>query len=240
MAEELYREWFVRLRFPGHEKVKIVKGIPEGWEVKNSLLLLNVLGGGTPKTDIPTYWDGEIPFFTPKDSHAGYFADITEKNVTSLGLENCNSKLYQKNTIFITARGTVGNIVLALRPMAMNQSCYALEPKCGKYPYYFFLAMRNSVAIIKGTSNSGVFDNIITDSFKQFNLFQPTETVMDLFEIAISPIITHIETLTKSHRLLKASRDRLLSRLMSGKINVGNLDIRFPASMKEEEVTGHA
>jgi type I restriction enzyme, S subunit len=239
MAEELYREWFVRLRFPGHEKLKIVKGVPEGWEVKNSLLLLNVLGGGTPKTDIPAYWDGEIPFFTPKDAHDGYFADATEKNITPLGLENCNSKLYEKNTIFITARGTVGKIVLAVRPMAMNQSCYALEPKCGRYPYYFFLAMRNTVAIIKGTSNSGVFDNIITDSFKQFDLFQPPEMVMDLFEIVISPVITHIETLVKSSSLLKTSRDRLLPRLVSGKINVENLDIQFPASMKEE-VAGNA
>jgi len=240
MAEEFYREWFVRLRFPGHEKVKIVKGVPEGWEVKDSLSLLNVMGGGTPKTDISSYWDGDIPFFTPKDAHAGYFADATEKCITLLGLENCNSQLYPKDTIFITARGTVGVIVLALRPMAMNQSCYALEPKCKKHPYYFFLAMRNSVEIIKGTSNSGVFDNIITDSFKQFNLFQPTETVMNRFEIVISPIITQIETLVKVNNPLKTSRDRLLTRLMSGKIDVENLNIRFPASMKEEEAAAHA
>ncbi len=75
MAEELYREWFVRLRFPGHEKTKIVKGVPEGWEVNNALSILNVLGGGTPKTENPSYWDGEIPFFTPKDADDNYFTN---------------------------------------------------------------------------------------------------------------------------------------------------------------------
>jgi len=84
MAEELYREWFVRLRFPGHEKAKIIKGVPEGWDVKDSLNLFNVLGGGTPKTDIPNYWDGEIPFFTPKDAHVGFFVNETEKTHDSV------------------------------------------------------------------------------------------------------------------------------------------------------------
>jgi len=236
MAEELYREWFVRLRFPGHEKVKIVKGVPEGWEVKDSLAVFHVLGGGTPKTENPAFWDGDIPFFTPKDSHTGYFANVTEKSITPSGLESCNSKLYGKNTIFITARGTVGNIVLALRPMAMNQSCYALVPKSGKHIYFHFLSMRNAVNIIKGTANSGVFDNIITDSFKQIKLFQPQEKLMGSFSDKASRIMDQIENIVGKNTLLTTSRDRLLSRLMSGKIDVENMDIRFPESMKEEGV----
>jgi len=239
MAEELYREWFVRLRFPGHEKVKVVKGVPEGWEVKDSLRVFHVLGGGTPKTENPVFWDGDIPFFTPKDSHTGYFANVTEKSITPVGLESCNSKLYAKNTIFITARGTVGNIVLALRPMAMNQSCYALVPKSGKHIYFHFLSMRDAVNIIKGTANSGVFDNIITDSFKQIKLFQPQEKLMSLFSDKAKPIMAQMENIVGKNALLTSIRDRLLSRLMSGKIDVEKLDIRFPESMKEEGV-GHA
>lgn len=240
MAEELYREWFVRLRFPGHEKVKIVKGVPEGWEVKKSLALFNVLGGGTPKTDIPNYWNGDIPFFTPKDAHAGYFADETEKHITQLGLESCNSKLYPKDTIFITARGTVGKIVLALHPMAMNQSCYALEPKQGDHIYYYFLSMRNAVDIIKGTSNSGVFDNIITDSFKQFDLFKPDDKIFNNFSEIASPIFQKIEGAVRANSLFTSSRDRLLTRLMSGKIDVAQLDIQFPPSMKDAEAMADA
>jgi type I restriction enzyme S subunit len=234
MAEELYREWFVRLRFPGHENVKIVKGVPEGWEVKNSFEILNILGGGTPKTDVPSYWDGEIPFFTPKDSHDGYFTYTTEKTITEQGIQSCNSQLYPKKTIFITARGTVGNIVLAMRPMAMNQSCYALVPKNKKNEFYHFLALRDTVAVIKGTSNSGVFDNIITESFKQFGYFMPTDDLLLQFEKNIVVVFEEMEMLFKQNRVLSTTRDRLLSRLMSGKIDVENLDIEFPKSMKEE------
>jgi type I restriction enzyme S subunit len=234
MAEELYREWFVRLRFPGHENVKLVKGVPEGWEVKISSEVLDILGGGTPKTDVASYWDGEIPFFTPKDSHDGYFAYETEKKITGQGLHSCNSQYFKKGTIFITARGTVGNIVLALRPMAMNQSCYALMPKNGEYELFHFLALRDSVSVIKGTSNSGVFDNIITDSFKQFGYQIPTKEVLKKFDKLITPIFSEMESLFLANRSLSITRDRLLSRLMSGKLDVENLDIEFPASMKEE------
>lgn len=236
MAEELYREWFVRLHFPGHEHVKIVKGVPEGWEVKKSSEVLDILGGGTPQTGIPSYWDGNIPFFTPKDSHDGYFAYTTEKNITELGLQSCNSQYFLKNTIFITARGTVGNVVLALRPMAMNQSCYALIPKSNNFKLFHFLALRDSVAVIKGASNSGVFDNIITDSFKQFGYLIPKDDLLMQFEQIAQTIFCEMEILLLKNRLASTSRDRLLSRLMSGAIDVETLDIEFPKSMQEEAI----
>jgi len=234
MAEELYREWFVRLRFPGYERVKIVKGVPEGWAVMKAFEVLDILGGGTPKTDVPSNWDGNIPFFTPKDSHDGYFAYATEKNISELGLQSCNSQYFPKKTIFITARGTVGNVVMALRPMAMNQSCYALIPKSNNFKLFHFLALRDSIAVIKGTANSGVFDNIITDSFKQFGYLIPPDGLILHFEQIAQNILHEMEILFLKSRLASTSRDRLLSRLMSGKIDVENLDIQFPRSMKEE------
>ena len=130
-ARELYREWFVRLRFPGHEHTKIVDGVPEGWEPKTAFDVMDVMSGGTPKTEEPNYWGGEIPLFTPKDATTHMYTYETEKTLTEDGLRNCNSKLYPKNTVFITARGTVGKINLAQTAMAMNQSCYALTAKNG-------------------------------------------------------------------------------------------------------------
>jgi len=74
--------------------------------------VFDVLSGGTPKTNIPDYWDGDIPFFTPKDAKDDFYVLNTEKSITANGLRKCNSRLYRKNTIFITARGTVGKLVL--------------------------------------------------------------------------------------------------------------------------------
>src|SRR5690606_22417162 len=63
IAEEIYREWFVRMRFPGHEQVKFEKEVPEGWSLVSAVDAFQVLSGGTPKTDVPNYWGGDIPFF---------------------------------------------------------------------------------------------------------------------------------------------------------------------------------
>src|SRR5690606_33407984 len=123
-ARLLYREWFVHLRFPGHEHVPVVDGVPEGWERVSASDAVDVLSGGTPKTSVGEFWDGDIPFFTPKDAVDVPYVGETEKSITRRGLANCNSRLYPKDTLFITARGTVGRINLAQKPMAMNQSCY--------------------------------------------------------------------------------------------------------------------
>lgn len=90
--------------------------------------IIQILGGGTPKTKEPAYWDGDIPFFTPKDVGCPYTIS-TEKTITEDGLNHCNSQLYPVNTVFVTARGTVGKVCMPGVPMAMNQSCYALVGK---------------------------------------------------------------------------------------------------------------
>ena len=84
--------------------------------------LIQILGGGTPKTGENTYWNGNIAFFTPKDVGTPYTL-ITEKTITEEGLSHCNSRLYPVNTVFVTARGTVGKVGMSGVPMAMNQSC---------------------------------------------------------------------------------------------------------------------
>jgi type I restriction enzyme S subunit len=119
--------------------------------------------------------------------------------------------------------------------MAMNQSCYALVPKTSKHIFFYFMALKNSVSLIKGTSNSGVFDNIVTESFKLVKLYKPNFNLLEQFEANCKLLFERIENLLISGNLLLQSRDKLLSRLMSGKIDLENLDIQFPASMQEGE-----
>ena len=97
-ARLLYKEWFVHLRFPGHEHVKIKDDFPEGWEKKTAFDVMDVLSGGTPKTKVSNYWDGDIPFYTPKDATDYAYAVSTEKTLTEDGLRKCSSKLYSKDT----------------------------------------------------------------------------------------------------------------------------------------------
>lgn len=84
LAEEIYREWFVRMRFPGCETAAFEKGLPVGWQASTAAAMVHVQGGGTPSTEVSQYWGGEIPFFSPKDSHDGAYCLQTEQRITEL------------------------------------------------------------------------------------------------------------------------------------------------------------
>ena len=219
-ARELYREWFVRLRFPGHEHTKFVDGVPEGWERRTAIEVANVMSGGTPKTADSSYWGGDIPFFTPKDATAHVYAYETEKALTEDGLRNCNSKLYPKNTVFLTARGTVGKINLAQTAMAMNQSCYALVAKEGLGQVFLYFALVEGVAQLKSRAVGAVFNAIIVDTFKRIPFVEPSETLVAAFSKFATPVVEQIDGLATQNRSLVRARDLLLPRLMSGEVAV--------------------
>ncbi|MDY0282854.1 MAG: restriction endonuclease subunit S, partial [Salinivirgaceae bacterium] len=170
MARALYREWFVHFRFPGfenHPRVASPLGeIPQGWEAVAFTEIADVLSGGTPKTTTPEYWDGEIPFFTPRDAPDCFYVEDADKHVTELGLSKCASQRYPPDTVFITARGTVGKVALPSVPMAMNQSCYALRGKSGISQRFLFLMTLQQVEYLKTNTGGATFDTIIVDTFR--------------------------------------------------------------------------
>lgn len=219
-VRQLYREWFVRLRFPGHEHTRITSGVPEGWRKATAFEAMEVMSGGTPRTTTPDFWDGEVPFYTPKDSVAECYVLTTEKRMTEMGLTNCNSKLYPKDTIFITARGTVGNLNLAQRPMAMNQSCYALAGREGIPQKFLFCALREAIQYFQQHAGGAVFDAIIVDTFKLIPFIIPDPKLVKTYEEEIEPIFQQIENLLQQNQKLRAARNLLLPRLMSGEIAI--------------------
>ena len=219
-AQLLYKEWFVHLRFPGHEHVSITDGVPEGWKKKNALDVMDVLSGGTPKTSVPDYWNGEIPFFTSKDTTDYAYIFSTERTLTEEGLRNCSSRLYPKDTVFITARGTVGKINLAQTDMVMNQSCYALVAKPPLNQQFLYFAMVENVEQFRSRAVGAIFDAIIRNTFKLIPFVVPETKLINMFTGIISPILRQIDILsTEIHKLTQA-RDLLLPRLMSGKVEV--------------------
>lgn len=219
-AQRLYKEWFVDLHFPGHEHTKIVDGVPEGWEVYPFSDKVDIMSGGTPKTDNPSYYNGTIPFYTPKDSDGLFFSFKTITNITEEGLNNCNSRLYPENTVVITARGTVGKTTLLAVPMAMNQSCYALKSDEIAAPYYLFFALNKEIASLKAMSNGGVFNTIIVKTFDSIHIALPSNSLITKFETLVSSVMEQIKVKTKENLALSEARDRLLPKLMSGEVEV--------------------
>ena len=185
--------------------------------------LINVLGGGTPKTGNPEFWDGPIPFFTPKDVGAPYTFQ-TEKYITESGLEHCNSRLYPKDTTFVTARGTVGKISLAGSPMAMNQSCYALASETVDPLLVYFYVLK-AVASLKHKASGAVFDAIVTRDFdgEIINILSDADSESALS--IIKPMMEAIRNNSSENMRLSAVRDALLPKLMSGEIAVSELNL---------------
>ncbi len=184
--------------------------------------VIRISGGGTPKTSEPSFWNGDIPFFTPKDAEAP-FAFTTEKTLTEEGLNNCSSTLYPEWTTFITARGTVGKISLAGRAMAMNQSCYALVSE--EIPplliYFYALVVVKS---LKQKASGAVFDAIVTRDFdrEEIKLMQKEE--VELLLKQIEPIYTQIRNLKLENLNLAETRSTLLPKIMSGELSVENIN----------------
>lgn len=216
----LYKEWFVQLRFPGCEHTVFTDGVPEGWEKKTAFDVMEVLSGGTPKTHNLEFWGGEIPFYTPKDSTKHLFVYETEKQITEDGLKNCNSGLYPKDTVFITARGTVGKINLAQRSMAMNQSCYALIARPPLDQYYLYFALTHGVEQFRSRAVGAVFDAIVRDTFKLIPFLVPAPSIINLFTERVTPLIHQIDNLLTQNNKLEEARNHLLPKLMKGEISV--------------------
>ncbi len=219
-ARQLYREWFVRLRFPGHEHVRITNGVPEGWEKARAFSAMEVLSGGTPKTSVPDYWDGDIPFYTPKDATDTCYVLQTQRAITELGLKNCNSQLYDTDTVFISARGTVGKLNLASRPMAMSQSCYALIGTGHVSQLFLFCALKEAIEHFKQHAVGAVFDAIVVDTFKVIPFVVADERRVRDFSEAVAPMFRQVANLMEQNEKLRVARDLLLPRLMSGEITV--------------------
>lgn len=220
MAENIYKEWFIRFRFPGHENAEFENGLPKGWTKVASSTVIDVMSGGTPKTDRDEFYNGKIPFFTPKDANDSIFVYNTLTYITEEGLAHCNSQYYPVDTLMVTARGTVGKLSLLAVPMAMNQSCFALKFKDNQNPYYLYYAMKNEVARLKKMANGGVFDTIIIKTFDHISLVIPTDGMFRAFNKIITPIFGQIQHLERQNHLLARQRDLLLPRLMSGKLEV--------------------
>jgi type I restriction enzyme, S subunit len=239
IAEEIYREWFVRLRFPGHEQATFHKGIPEGWEIKKLEDFCEKVTDGTHDT--------------PKPTDEGYFL-ITGKNLKNgvVNFENAY-KISKKDHINISKRsglkpgdiifsniGTLGSMaivtdnidysvknVLIFRPINENQSVFLYYMLKEQY------VLENLLLHSSGASQQFIGLTVA----RQFKVFDPGQISIDNFGEFVLPLQKQMMSLVKTNSKLKQTRDRLLTRLISGKLSVEDLDIQFPPSMIESMET---
>jgi len=229
MAQALFQSWFVD--FDGVPKKDMQQSelglIPKGWRVGTLSEVMDMIGGGTPKTNIPEYWDGSIPWFSVVDTPTAsdVFVIATEKNITQAGLQKSAARLVPKGTTIISARGTVGNLAIAGSEMAFNQSCYGLRGKNGAGDYFVFLTAQRAVSQLRSLAHGSVFSTITRKTFDAIHIAIPTETLFHQFEHTVSAWFDKIFLNIAQSRTLATLRDTLLPRLMSGTLDIPDSDV---------------
>ena len=184
------------------------------------LAVADLLGGGTPSKKKPEFWCGDIPFFTPTDADGTIFKFSTADYITEAGLKGSSTKRFGKHTVFITARGSVGRLVLAGVNMAMNQSCYALRAKPSISHVFLFFLAKELIHHLQVKSSGSVFDSIVSNDIELTNLAIPKDEVIKKFAAIVEPAFEKIANNTKQNQQLAQLRDWLLPLLMNGQVTV--------------------
>ena len=138
----------------------------EEWKEYKYTDLCTLIGGGTPKTSEPSYWNGDIPWLSVKDFGNGdKYVYTTEKSITKDGLENSSTKLLQKDDIIISARGTVGAMAMLAKEMAFNQSCFGIRSNGIVNQHFLYYLTKTKIFELQKFSHGAVFDTITRETF---------------------------------------------------------------------------
>lgn len=162
------------LRLPTENTSDREEKIMAEW-LKTSLIdIVELIGGGTPKTSKAEYWGGNINWLSVKDfNDENRYVYSTEKTITEEGLNNSSTKLLRKDDIIISARGTVGELAMIPFPMAFNQSCYGVRAKDGINSTFLYYLIKHSVRKLKAMTHGSVFDTITRDTFANIEVAIP-------------------------------------------------------------------
>ncbi|MBU4209855.1 restriction endonuclease subunit S [Patescibacteria group bacterium] len=221
-ARFLFREWFVYFKFPGYEKVKIVDGIPEGWEKEPIKKYFNTTSGGTPSRKHPEFYDGDINWVKTQELNEKYIFDTDEK-VTEEAINKSSAKIFPKNTLLISIYGNanIGRTGIVAEPSASNQACVAFLPKKQHYHYIYLQQYLQTIRdYLVGLSQGAAQTNISQDTLRKVKILMPGELLMNKFLYIAEPLYEQIKNLQYQNQKLAYARDLLLPRLMSGAIEV--------------------
>lgn len=228
MARNLYQEWFVHLRFPGHKNVSVVDGVPDGWEIQSIGDVIEITGGGTPSTKETSFWEGgEINWFSPSDLTAAnsMFIANSSKKITKKGLNSSSARIFSPYSVMMTSRATIGVVSINTNEACTNQGFITCIPnnRISVYQIYFWV-LENREKIVN-LSSGATFKEISKSTFRKMPVFIADEKTNRDFIQYLNPICMQIESLQAKNGNLRRTRDLLLPKLVSGELDVAELDV---------------
>lgn len=220
-ARLLYREWFVHFRFPGYEHVRVVNGVPEGWEHSILSRFYDTTSGGTPSRTNPTFFTGDILWVKTQELLDSFLINIDEK-ITEDAMKNSAAKLFPKGTVLVAMYGaTIGQLGILAFPAASNQACCAIIPKDVRASFiHAFLFFRENKEKLVNLSMGAAQKNINQQIIRSFPMLMPTSYLMFTFCEILKPVFSQWLNLQYQYEKLKTARDLLLPRLMNGEISL--------------------
>jgi len=235
MAQNLYREWFVKFRFPGHQKARFVNSplgkIPEGWEVDTVEHAFSIIGGGTPSKNVSEYWkNGTINWFSPTDLTAtnSMFMDYSGIQISELGLKKSSAQIFPPFSVMMTSRATLGVISINTTEACTNQGFISCIPN-ERFPLYtLYYWLKENVEYFISLGTGATFKEITKGVFKTIKLVVPAKTIVARFEDIVQQFALQVFNMQRKNINLRRTRDLLLPKLISGELDVSDLDIAVP------------
>ena len=222
MAENLYKEWFVRFRFPGHENVEMENGLPKGWKNCKVKEIYDTSSGGTPSRNKLEYFEGgNIPWIK-----TGELQDCliykTEERITDDAVKHSSAKMIPSNSLVMAMYGVnIGKLGITTIVTTCNQACCVFKEKKYKssrfYLFHYFKSIREYLLSI---SFGAAQQNLSQELIKNIKIIVPDEATLKAFEKKEQLFFNETLKLELQNQLLTRQRDLLLPRLMSGKLEV--------------------
>ena len=211
-AQRLYKEWFVDLRFPGHENTKIVDGVPEGWNEKTLSQVANVIMGQSPKSEFYNSEKKGLPFHQGVGSYGVRFVmdDIYSTSYT---------RIAEPNSILFSVRAPVGRLNITKSKVVIGRGLAAINQTDGCQSYLYYL-LKNRFFKDNIVGNGSIFASVSKDELLNQKFLISERNLMMQFEKIVSQMDKQIENLDSKNKKLIEARDRLLPKLMSGEVEV--------------------
>lgn len=222
MAENLYKEWFVRFRFPGYEDTEFEDGMPRGWIREKIGLHYNTCSGGTPsRTHEEYYTEGTIPWVKTGEIKDGIIIH-TDECITEAGIKGSSAKLLPQGAVVMAMYGVnIGMLAYLDSEMTCNQACCVFNDKneinSRHYLFHYLYSIRDYLLLI---GFGAAQQNLSQDLIKKVKIVIPPAELIKEFDKQKEPLYQTIRALMMQNDKLIKQRDALLPRLMSGKLEV--------------------
>lgn len=225
MVRRLYEEWFVHFHFPGHDEAEFeVVGqhrLPTGWAFVSLDTLFSTSAGGTPSRKRPEYFGGPVRWVKSKELLDGPIFD-TEETITEEGLKRSSAKVFPRNSILVAMYGAnIGQLGVLQAEAATNQAVCGVMPADGECGWcYAFLTLLQRRSELVDLRAGAAQQNISQAIIRKFPILRADTETHRRFEEAVEPLLTHWFVLHRKNANLRAQRDMVLPKLISGEIDV--------------------